>query len=93
MHIDVDVVPNPYLWLTGMQPHPRVEGHALGPGMGGKRLLDGHRCMDSIHRTVKHDEEAIALRVHLVTTVCLEDGAQEAAIVVQQTPLVFALLL
>jgi hypothetical protein len=61
--------------------------------VAGESPLDGHCCCHRIHGSAKHDQEAVTLRVDLLSAVGLEDRAQQLAILSQQAGIALTLLL
>jgi hypothetical protein len=61
--------------------------------MSGKNLLDIDGSRKSIGRTRKSHEEAITLRIDLVTTMLLESCAQQAPIRIKELTVSFTQLM
>jgi hypothetical protein len=66
---------------AGVQPHSHTHRRAGRPGVSREGALSGDRTGKGVLRLGEHDEEGVALGIHLVACVCGERLTQQTAMV------------
>jgi hypothetical protein len=78
--------------LTRVQSHPYLDSHVVRPLVSRKRELAIHCREEPVSGAGKRDEEGIALRVDLVSTVGIKSHPQQALVLVENVAVALAKL-